>query len=184
MISVAVCVSLMVAACSAQVPTFGKCPAVDVVQDLNVTRYLGQWYEIQKFFFFIEGSEKCITADYSLKSDGHIRVLNTGIAKDGSKDVATGDAEAMDPNVPAKLSVTFNGSPRVPYWIVDTDYDTYSLVWSCTDIGGLLQADFAWILSRNNTLDNAIIEKLQNKLATFNINTKSFRQTDQSNCDY
>ncbi|WAR11669.1 APOD-like protein, partial [Mya arenaria] len=104
--------------------------------------------------------------------------------KDGSKDVATGDAEAMDPNVPAKLSVTFNGSPRVPYWIVDTDYDTYSLVWSCTDIGGLLQADFAWILSRNNTLDNAIIEKLQNKLATFNINTKSFRQTDQSNCDY
>lgn len=45
----------------------------------NYFQYLGDWYEIKKFFFFIEGAETCIRANYSLKPDGHIQVFNRGI---------------------------------------------------------------------------------------------------------
>lgn len=76
------------------------------------------------------------------------------------------------------------GSPRVPYWIVDTDYDNYSLVWSCLDLAGVVQADFAWILSRKPTLESATVEMLTNKLDSFGINTGSFRETSQENCKY
>ncbi|XP_052233291.1 LOW QUALITY PROTEIN: apolipoprotein D-like [Dreissena polymorpha] len=180
-------VAIVLFACayvSAQVPHLGKCPHVTVVQNLNVTKYLGGWYEIEKFFFFHRGQETCIKANYSLKSDGHILVYNRGLKPDGSVDASTGDAVAKDPSVPAKLSVTFNGSPRVPYWVVDTDYDTYSLVWSCEDLAGFVQADFAWILGRQRTLDASIISRLKQKLASFGINTNSFNKTPQENCPF
>ncbi|XP_060556544.1 apolipoprotein D-like [Ruditapes philippinarum] len=67
-----------IAVCHAQVPHLGKCPDVTVVQNLDVAKYLGDWYEIKKFFFFIEGAETCIRANYSLKDDGHIQVSNRG----------------------------------------------------------------------------------------------------------
>ena len=78
----------------------------------------------------------------------------------------------------------FTDSPHVPYWIVDTDYETYSMIWSCLDLSGLVQADFAWILSRKNTLDEAVMNKLVAKLGSFGVNTDSFRETLQSNCTY
>ena len=50
-----------------------------LVNILLYLQYLGDWYEIRKFFFFIEGAETCIKANYSLKEDGHIRVYNKGL---------------------------------------------------------------------------------------------------------
>ncbi|KAL4234724.1 hypothetical protein ACF0H5_006366 [Mactra antiquata] len=176
-------IAVIVGVSEAQIPHFGKCPDIPVVQNLDVSRYLGDWYEISRFFFFIEGSEVCVRANYSLKDDGHIKVFNRGI-KNGQEDSAIGDAVAEDSNVPAKLSVSFNGSPRVPYWIVDTDYDNYSLVWSCNELLGVAQADFSWILSRKKTLDQASYDKLTAKLASYGVDTSSFSMTDQSSCPY
>jgi len=175
---------VIVVVCQAQVPHFGKCPPVTVKQNLDVSKYLGDWYEIEKFFFLVEGSQKCIRANYSLKADGHIQVFNRGIGSDGTEVTATGDGYPPDSNVAAKLAVEFNGSPRVPYWIVDTDYDQYSLVWSCAEILGFAQTDFAWILSRTKTLDPTIVANLKSKLSAFGIDVKSFNPTVQDKCPY
>ena len=75
----------------------------------------------------------------------------------------------------------FSGTPRGNYWIVDTDYDSYSLVWSCTDLF-VVNFDIAWILSRKRTLDDSTVTMLKQKLAGFGINVDGFRVTDQSNC--
>ena len=42
-------------------------------------QYSGVWYEITKIFFVPLVGETCIQANYSVKSDGHIKVVNTGI---------------------------------------------------------------------------------------------------------
>ena len=76
----------------------------------------------------------------------------------------------------------FSGTPRANYWIVDTDYDNYSLVWSCSDVIGLVNFDFAWILSRQRTLDANTVSMLKQKLAGFGIKTGGFMDTDQTNC--
>lgn len=46
-----------------------------------------------------------------------------------------GTAEFIEGPTVAKLWVTFPSvGGEAPYWVLDTDYDTYALVWSCTDI--------------------------------------------------
>ena len=80
------------------------------------------------------------------------------------------------------MSVFISGAPvRAPYWVVDTDYDNYTLVWSCTDVL-LANLEFAWILSRKRTLDDATVERLKQKLASFGVKTSGFLVTDQTNC--
>ena len=34
------------------------------------------------------------------------------------------------------------------YWVLDTDYDNWASVYSCTDIAGLIKLEFAWVLGR------------------------------------
>ncbi len=55
------------------------CPKPATVKNFDLTRYLGKWYEVERFPFRIEDGLKCITAEYTLKSDGTVRVNNTGI---------------------------------------------------------------------------------------------------------
>lgn len=46
-----------------------------------------------------------------------------------------GVARVPDSSEPAKLKVKFNGVPvEGDYWVLGTDYETYALVYSCTDI--------------------------------------------------
>lgn len=99
--------------------------AIDVVPNLNVTAYLGRWYQIADDFSSASTFEKdawCVAADYGLRSDGKISVFNQ--QRDGSatgpRGNITGYAYNPDPNVAAKLKVHFDVAPiDGPYWIVD-----------------------------------------------------------------
>jgi len=57
--------------------------------------------------------------------------------------------------------VSFSGDVPSPsdtpnYTILHTDYDTYSIVYSCSNIiPGLVSFDFLWILAREPELDDA-----------------------------
>ena len=62
-----------------QVPFFGKCPAVKVKTDFDATKYIGKWYEIQKYPFIFTLGGKCTTAQYGANADGTLSVLNKQI---------------------------------------------------------------------------------------------------------
>ncbi|XP_078611397.1 apolipoprotein D-like [Branchiostoma floridae x Branchiostoma japonicum] len=165
-----------------QVPGFGKCPTVNVQQNFDLSQYLGLWHEVEKFPFVIEGAGKCITANYTLKPDGHVRVENAEKVN-GQMNVAVGDAYIPDPKEAAKLAVRFNGAPYGAYWVLKTDYKTYTLIWSCGDFLGLGNVQFAWILAREHELDPAVIADLH-KLATgYGIDISHFSKTDQTGCE-
>ncbi|EGD83177.1 hypothetical protein PTSG_03808 [Salpingoeca rosetta] len=98
--------------------------AIDVVPNLNVTAYLGRWYQIADDFSSAATFEKgawCVAADYGLRSDGKISVFNqqrTGSAT-GPPGNIKGYAYAPNPSIPAKLKVHFDVAPiDGPYWIV------------------------------------------------------------------
>ena len=85
---------------------------------VDLTRYAGRWYEIARFpVWFQEGCE-AVTADYALRPDGLVDVLNT-CARDGGTDTAAATARSVDPSN-ARLKVRF--SRWIPiegdYWIV------------------------------------------------------------------
>ena len=68
--------------------------AVDnsTVQQLDVTRYMGQWYEIARYDHSFEEGMTHVKANYRLLSNGKIEVTNSGI-KDGKFKVKKGKAK-------------------------------------------------------------------------------------------
>ncbi|XP_033764332.1 apolipoprotein D-like isoform X2 [Pecten maximus] len=163
----------------------GKCPTVSVQQSFDIQKYIGNWYEIQRFYVGFEDNTKCTEANYQLKEDGHIRVDNKCISlKDDGKVIeAIGDGYVPDKTQPAKLEVKFaEGAPYGNYWILDTDNANYTLIYSCKDVLGLTHVEFCWILSRERTLASETKEKLYQKLSGFGVKTDNFLTTEQTDC--
>ncbi|XP_070560540.1 apolipoprotein D-like [Ptychodera flava] len=169
----------------AQVINWGRCPDFSVEQNFNTTAYLGTWYEIEKFPARFERGQKCIQATYELEDTGHIRVTNEGIdIETGEATSIVGDAYAPDPNEPAKLKVRFFWwQPAGDYWVLRTDYHTFSVVYSCQDFFGIVRAELAWILSRERTLDAIVLDSLLVNLEDMGLNINYFQSTNQTGCD-
>ncbi|ESO82948.1 hypothetical protein LOTGIDRAFT_134336 [Lottia gigantea] len=166
----------------AQVPGLGPCFDAKPQSTLNVSQYLGHWYEITKLPSFFEIEQVCLTANYSVKEDGHIKVFNQG--KVNGKNVSsTGDAYVPDPSEPSKLIVKFpQAAPYGPYWVLDTDYTSYSLVFSCEQLGSFAHAKFLWILSRTPSIDPAVKDRLFKRLEKDGIGASGLRATKRSDC--
>lgn len=64
---------LLLNACSAKIPS-----GTSAVQDFDLNRYLGQWYEIARFDYRFERNMSHVTANYSLNDDGSVKVVNRG----------------------------------------------------------------------------------------------------------
>ena len=132
---------------------FGACDAADkvdnsTVKSVDLNRYLGSWFEIAKYDHYFERDLDYAMARYTLRDDGKIDVLNTGI-KDGRAKDAKGIAKTTD--VPGLLRVSFFGPFFGDYRIMmlDEDYQ-YVLVGGSTD-------KYLWILARTPQLDDATL---------------------------
>jgi apolipoprotein D and lipocalin family protein len=91
-------------------------------------------------------------------------------------------------NEPNKLIVTlpikiggktlFNNP--APYVVLDTDYESYSVVYSCTELFLGTKYEIYWILSRTKVLNPETVERLMTDLKNQKINTSLFSKVDQS----
>ena len=111
--------------------------------DLNL--YLGRWYELARYDMVFERGCEGVTAEYSLRPDGRVRVLNTCRkgAPDGPVKTAEGRAKVVPGSDGAKLKVAFFGPFYADYWVLDRAED-YS--WA---IVGEPSGKYLWILSRD-----------------------------------
>ena len=116
------------------------------VTEFDLNRYLGEWYEIARYDHSFERGLEYAMAKYTLRDDGKIDVLNTGI-KDGRAKDAKGIAKTT--GVPGLLRVSFFGPFFSDYRIMmlDAEYQ-YVLV------GGGNQ-NYLWILSRTPQLEDS-----------------------------
>ena len=139
--------SLALAAGCVSVPKVDNAPVVAL--DLN--RYLGEWYEIARFDHSFERGVEQAKAKYSLKDDGTIEVVNSGI-KNGNPKTAVGKGKKTD--TPAFLRVSFFGPFYADYrvMLIDKEY-TRALVGS----GG---AGYLWLLSRTPDLSETAKSEL------------------------
>ena len=89
----------------------------------------------------------CERAQYTDLGNGNISVWNTFTAGEPGSQVEGGCAwgELTDPECDCgDLTVTFPGTPGGPYLILDTDYETFTSVYSCAPLG----IEFPWVLTR------------------------------------
>lgn len=95
-----------------------------------------------------------------------------------------GEAYQVSRSDEGKLSVRFptlSFNFAAPYWIVDTDYDTYSVIWGCNDFG-MFHTRNAWILTRERIAPLSVIEKAYTVLDKNDISRAYFTRTDQKSC--
>lgn len=139
---------------------------LETVAHVDLQKYLGDWYEQARLpNSFQEGCTHA-KANYSVRPDGKLKVVNTCRRADGSMKEAEGEAEVVDKETNAKLSVSFvpswmrwTGVGRGKYWIIDLHpkYE-YAVV-------SEPERRYLWILSRAERLDrktyDAIVERLK-----------------------
>ena len=150
--------ALTLSGCCCVIHCFLQAPTV--VPYVNLSRYVGKWYEIAHYPTPFQANCASSTADYTANADGTIGVFNTCLAADGSV-VSTidGSASVADPTTNAKLTVTF---PSVPfpadYWIIDLGQDyEYAVVSDSLRLT-------LFILSRTPTLDQPTLDGILSRL--------------------
>ena len=101
---------------------------VEVVKGFNVLRYLGTWYEIARLDHSFERGLSNVSATYTLRKDGGIKVLNKGYDKKRGKwKQSEGKAYFVAGTDVGRLKVSFFGPFYGGYNIIDLDKKDYSL---------------------------------------------------------
>jgi len=132
-----------------------------VVKELNVQKYLGTWYEIARYDHSFERGLVGVTANYSIRDDGKIKVINSGYKNslDGKFSQALGKAKIPDPvHEPAKLKVSFFWFFYGDYYVMELDKDYQ---WA---IIGSSSEKYLWILNRKPQMDNELYIELLERL--------------------
>merc|ERR1719430_2589694 len=163
----------------------------------DAPEYLGIWYEQRRFPAFFQLNTRCVRATYGPCPDpdqpgacddkpDRVSVLNVATKANGNLDTILGSAYVPDPEHPGELLVQFPGNPEGSYWILETDYHNYSVVYSCTDfLFGAIKLEFAWILAREQHLDPEMLEHATNVLVENGIDITPLEDTIQNeDCVY
>lgn len=135
-------------------------PPLETVEQVDLEKYAGKWYEIAAFPQRFQKGCECTTADYQLTGEGYVKVINRCKKPEGW-DKAEGKAFVQDDTGNTKLKVQFFWPFRGKYWIIGLSKD-YS--WALV---GHPNREYLWILSRtpemkDNTYES-ILQMLQAK---------------------
>lgn len=142
-------------------------PKVRVVPQVDLSRYVGEWFEIARYPARFQEGCLASSAIYSLRPDGKIQVVNRcRDEKDGRLREAKGKAWVVDPQTNAKLKVTFFWPFRGDYWIIDLgkDYE-YAVV-------ATPNRKYLWILARKPVLEQPVLDGILARLKQQNFSTE------------
>ena len=122
---------------------------VSPVKPFNVERYLGKWYEIARLDHSFERDLERVTANYKLKEDGTIDVINSGFSiETGERRQAQGVAKFARDSDEGYLKVSFFGPFYGSYVVFELDQDNYQYAF----VSGF-NKDYLWLMSRAPTID-------------------------------
>ena len=129
-----------------------------LVETVDLQRYLGRWYEIARFQHTFEKSIVGAAAEYSLRDDGRIRVINSGFRNslDGPYTEVKGVAWVPDPRRPAMLKVQFFWPFAGDYFIFGLDEAGYS--WALV---GDDSRSYLWFLARTPEISDELYQEMQ-----------------------
>ena len=145
--------------------TSAQAQELQTVSKLDVKRYMGTWYEVARLPAWFQDKCKAETskADYSLKLNGEIKVVNSCVTHDGKETSAEGVAWQPDADQPGQLKVSFMPILKHlhmfggDYWIIELA-DDYSYV-----MVGSPDRKYLWIMARDRNLNHNITARLVDK---------------------
>ncbi|KPN76890.1 lipocalin [Shewanella sp. Sh95] len=148
---------------------------VEPVKDFKLDRYLGKWYEIARLDHSFERGLTQVSAEYSLKPDGGVKVINRGYsaAKQEWKE-AEGKAYFVNGENEAYLKVSFFGPFYGSYVVFGLDQQNYQYAF----ISGP-DTDYLWLLARTPTVSPEVIQQFVDMASARGFDTDSLIYVEQ-----
>jgi len=126
------------------------------VDGFRIEKYLGKWYEIARLDHSFERGLTRVMADYTLRDDGGVRVLNRGYSE--KKKIwkeAEGKAYFVQGTNIGYLKVSFFGPFYGSYVVFDLDHENYQYSLVCGP-----NKSYLWILARNPEIEKELKDTL------------------------
>jgi apolipoprotein D and lipocalin family protein len=139
---------------------------IEPVDNFELNRYLGDWYEIARLDHSFERGLEAVKAEYSLRDDGGIRVINSG--RDSKSQVAQ-QAEGRayfveEPNL-GHLKVSFFGPFFGSYVIFELD-ENYQYAFIAGN-----NRDYLWLLARTPEVSEELIDQFISRASLLGFDT-------------
>lgn len=130
----------------------GSPQGVVAIEGFDKQRYLGRWYEVARLDHSFERGLSNVTADYALREDGGIRVINRGYsAEDNAWQEAEGRAYFVGDQQQGHLKVSFFGPFYGSYIIFQLDKADYQYAFVAGN-----SKNYLWLLARTPTISLAL----------------------------
>jgi len=151
-------------------------PAVpQPTKDVDIQKYLGRWYEIARYEASFQRECEAVTADYSLRTDGKIKVVNScrRATLDAPLESVEGQAYVVEGSRNAKLRVSFFWPFYGNYWVLDRgeNYD-----WA---IVGEPSGRYLWLLFRTPHPSEELQQAVKSRAANMGYDLSLLRMTKQ-----
>ena len=141
--------------------------SITPVENFQLEKYLGRWYEIARLDHSFERGLTNVTAEYRLRPDGTVRVINRGYSgKDNRWKEAEGKASFVSRTDQGFLKVSFFGPFYGSYIIFDLDDENYSYALVCGP-----DRSYLWLLARSPHIDTDLKKRLIDKAAALGFAT-------------
>lgn len=155
---------LLLTGCATKAPQ-----GVDPVTGFELERYLGRWYEIARLDHSFERGMDAVTAEYSMREDGGVRVVNRGwqTQKNEWKEAVGRAYPVIDPQT-GFLKVSFFGPFYGAYVIFELDKENYEYAF----VSGP-DRSYLWLLARSPAIGEAVKARFIERSAELGFDTEA-----------
>lgn len=154
-------IAMLASACT------GLPSGVQPVQEFKLNQYLGKWYEIARLDHSFEHGLNNVSATYSLREDGGLKVINKGYSDTDKRwKEAEGKAYFMHDKNEGHLKVSFFGPFYGSYAIFGLDKENYEYAF----VSGY-NTKYLWLLSRTTSISKEVLDKFIKQSSALGFNT-------------
>jgi len=158
-----------------QIACTGIAKDISPVDGLQSEKYLGKWYEIARLDHSFERGMINVSAEYSLREDGGIKVLNSGYSSENKEwKSAEGKAYFVDKKTKGHLKVSFFGPFYGSYVIFKLDKINYQYAYVTS-----YSRDYLWLLARTAKVSDAVKQDFINTAKMNGFDTDQLIFVDQ-----
>jgi len=133
------------------------------VNNFELNRYLGRWYEIARLDHSFEKGLSQVNAEYTMRPDGGVKVVNSGFSSaNGEWNDAEGKAYFVDDENTGHLKVSFFGPFYSSYIIFELDHKNYQYAFVTSS-----NKSYLWLLSRTPVVDKQLKDHFIQQIKSF-----------------
>uniref|UniRef100_A0A336MSF8 CSON004382 protein n=1 Tax=Culicoides sonorensis TaxID=179676 RepID=A0A336MSF8_CULSO len=154
------------------------------LKSLDLAAYMGTWYELERYELDLRQNSDCIKLEMTSSGGQEFDSAESGFNYFEGKNYAI-QAKGVVPQAgDAKLAYSYEGQPApegTNYWVLDTDYKNFAIIWGCQEVAGGNSSEYYATLSREKrlTTDRTIRERIMKVIDTAEIDVRFIRITVQ-----